>query len=164
MCHGHQWKTLDMWQGSDWNTIKKQLMSALEITLRSIKWAVRPMGSRQSIDQKIQKNTIFTLMKKGCMSYCFQVNSQRLKTSEDTVSMYFFLMFHSSLVIGHMRWKLKVLQIVPRPLRLQMRPINKPLKIKMRYFIAQWWSTKSWQPNTGHSVWKRGIASTKECI
>ena len=86
------------------------------------------------IGQKIRKNTIFALMKKGCMSYYFQVNSQRQKTLEDTASIYCFLMFDSSLVIRHMRWKLKVLQVVSRSLRLQMRLINKPLKKKMQQF------------------------------
>ena len=65
------------------------------------------------------------------MSCYFKVNNQRQKTSENTASVHCFLMFDSSLVISHMRWKLKVLQVVPRSLRLQMKPINKPLKIKV---------------------------------
>ena len=72
-------------------------------------------------------------MKKGCMSCYFHVNSQRQKTSEDTASMYYFLMFDSNLMISHMRWKLKVLQVLSRHLRLQMRPISKPLKMKMQH-------------------------------
>ena len=44
----------------------------------------------------------FTSMKKGCMSCYFQANSRRQKTSEDTASMYCFLMLDSSSVISHM--------------------------------------------------------------
>ena len=40
--------------------------------------------------------------------------------------------FDSILVISHMPWKMKVLQAVSRPLRLQMRPIDKPSKKKMQ--------------------------------
>ena len=100
-------------------------MSALKISLRSIKWAVHMQHVHQSNGRKIRKNTIFTLMEKGRMSYYFQVNSRRQNTLEDTASMYCFLMFDSSLVISHMRWKLKVLQVVSGILRLQMGPINK---------------------------------------
>ena len=78
------------------------------------------------------QTSTFTSMKKGCMSCYFQDNSQRQKPSENTTAMYCFLMFYSSLVISHMRWKLKALQAVSRSLRLQMRPINKPLKKKMQ--------------------------------
>ena len=67
-------------------------------------------------------------------------------TAKGTAAMCCFLIFESSLVISYMRWKLKILQTVSRPLRLRMkknaRPINrkfwglmtsieKPLKKKM---------------------------------
>ena len=102
----------------------------------------------QSIGQRICKNTIFTSMRKGCMSCYFRVNSQRQKISEDTAAMCCFLMFYSNLVISYMQWKLKILQVVSRSLSLQMkknaRPINKkfwglmmsidkPLKKKMQH-------------------------------
>ena len=61
----------------------------------------------------------------GCTSRCFQANSQRQKTSEGIVVMCCFLMFDSSLVISYMRWKLKILQTVSRPLSLRMRNINR---------------------------------------
>ena len=47
-------------------------------------------------------------MKKGCMSWYFQVNNQRQKTSEDNAAMCSFVMFNSSLVISYMRWQLKI--------------------------------------------------------
>ena len=52
----------------------------------------------QSIGQRIHKNTIFTPLRKGCMTGYFQASSQRQKTSEDAAVMCCFLMFDSSLV------------------------------------------------------------------
>ena len=57
-----------------------------------------------------------------------EVNSQKQKHSESTVAMCCFLIFGSSLVIGHMTWTLKVLQAVSRPLSLRMKPINRQLR------------------------------------
>ena len=71
------------------------------------------------------KDSTITLMRKGCTSCCFQANSLRQKTSKDIVVMCCFLMFDSSLVISYMRWKVKVLQTVSRPLSLRMRNINR---------------------------------------
>ena len=51
----------------------------------------------QSNSQKIHKNTIVALMRKGYMSCYFQVNNQRQKNSEGTAVMCCFLMFDSSL-------------------------------------------------------------------
>ena len=51
----------------------------------------------QLIGQRIRKNLIFTLMRKGCMSCYFQINNQRQKTLEDTAAMCCFLMFDSNL-------------------------------------------------------------------
>ena len=65
-------------------------MSALKSTLISDNWAVCAqclLQAPKSIGQKIRKNTIFTLMRKGCMSCCFQANSQSKKHSEGTVAM-----------------------------------------------------------------------------
>ena len=126
--------------------------AAQKISLKSIKpkWAVYMLHLHRSIGHRIRKNTIFTPMRVGFflkgMSCYFQANSQRQKTSKDTAAMCCFLIFDSSLVISYMRWKLKILQTVSRPLRLRMkknaRPINrkfwglmkstdKPLKKKM---------------------------------
>ena len=51
----------------------------------------------QSIGQRIWKNAIFTLIKKGCSSCYFQANIQIQKHSESIVAMCCFLMFSSSL-------------------------------------------------------------------
>ena len=70
---------------------------------------------------------------KGCY---IQAKSQRQKISEDTVSMYCFLMFNSSLVISHMLWKLKALQVVSRPFSLRINPIDRSSKEKMRHLYC----------------------------
>ena len=67
------------------------------------------------------------------MSCYFQVNSQRQKNSQGTAAMCCFLMFDRTLVISYTRLKLKIIQVVPRPLSLQIRPINKPLKKEMQH-------------------------------
>ena len=46
---------------------------------------------------KESQKYIITLMRKGCMSCYFQVNSQRQKISEDTAAMCCFFMFDSNL-------------------------------------------------------------------
>ena len=96
-------------------------ISERKTTPRSINWEVYSLQAHLWIDLRAHKISTFTSMKKWCMSCYFQVNSHRQETSEDTASLYCFLMFGSSLVISHMRWKLKVLQVVFRPLRLQMK-------------------------------------------
>ena len=95
------------------NITQKYQMSSVHAACTPVNW---PKDSK-----KYDINT----NKKGCMSYYFQVNSQGQKNSEETASLYCFLMFNSSLVISHMRWKLKALQAVSRLLTLQIRPIDK---------------------------------------
>ena len=88
---------------------------------QSIGWP----NDSQKYDIYTNEEEMYELLRKGYTTSSFQVNRQKQKTLEDTASMCCFLMFDSSLVISHMRWKLKVLQAVSGPLRLQMRPINR---------------------------------------
>ena len=62
-----------------------------------------------------QKYDIYT-NKEGM--YELEINNQKQKHLESIAAMFCFLMFGSSLVISYMRWKLKILQDVSRPLSL----------------------------------------------
>ena len=92
---------------------------------RGIKWVLSPQWGHLWIGQRIRKNTIFALMRKGCMSCYFQVNNQRQKTSEETAAMCCSLILDSSLQTERRR-------IINRPLRRSRESINKPLKKKMQ--------------------------------
>ena len=92
------------------NITQKYQMSSAHAACTPINWP-----------KDLQKYDIYTPMRKGYMSCYFQVNSQRQRTLEDTAVMCCFLMFDSSFVISYMRWKLKILQTVSRPLSLQIR-------------------------------------------
>ena len=78
-----------------------------------------------------QKFDIY-INEEGMYELLFSRQQPKAKAIRKHSAMYCFLMFYSSLVISHMRWKLKALQAVSRCLRLQMRSINKPSKKKMQ--------------------------------
>ena len=71
--------------------------------------------SPENYAQKNQMSSVpaaFTSVRKGCMSCYFQVNNQGQKISGDTAVMCCFLMFGRNSVISHMRWKLKIVQVL----------------------------------------------------
>ena len=70
------------------NITQKCQMSRVHAACAPINW---PIGER------ICKNSIFTLMRKGCMSCYYQVNNQRQKTSKDIAAMCCCLMSGCSL-------------------------------------------------------------------
>ena len=99
--------------------ILSKIIVVRKTTPRSINWAVYTLRALLWIGLKTHKKATFTLMKKGCMSYFFQVSILRQKIWENTALMYCFLMFGSSLVISHMTWKLN--QWWPKNLRIRGR-------------------------------------------
>ena len=93
--------------------------------MSSVHTACTPINSPKDS----QKYGIYS-NEEGMYEIVFSSQQPEAKDFRNTAAMCCFVMFDSSLVITHMRWKLKVLQAVSRPLRLQMRPIDKPLKKK----------------------------------
>ena len=96
--------------------------------------------------REVLKKHVTISIKRGSTRCFFQVNSQKQKTLEDTVAMFCSYILDSSLVISYMRWKLKILQDVFRPLSSQINKnikfIEKKLKKKMQQLHCSMMNTR----------------------
>ena len=93
------------------------------------------------IGQKTHKSSTFTSKKRGCMSYCFLVNSQKQKTLGSTAVISYFLMCNSNL-------QTRCRQSIILPLKNMSRQLHCSMMIYRKETTRyKAFSTKTWHCN-----------------